>query len=194
MTVDPTHPDDVLNHPDEPATHQDRPADPPELDLDAWLDGVSVPEATITIYGAAKLVARHEQLQAQLAHQQRLDEAVRPEDRTQDHGLVASEIARQIDANREEMSKSALTLRIRGLTADENDVLGAEFTTVDERKATLETDWNGLLVAQLATAIIDPVFSREQVTKLQHRVSSGEFNRITKLVKELTQGYTELPF
>jgi len=162
-------------------------------DIEAWLDGISVPETTIHICGSAKLAARHEELVESLRAQRKLDDAVPEADRGMDHGARADEIAAQIDENAAAMKRASRVFRIRGLTTDENDDLLEKCTERDSRTRQHSVNGERLVAEQLSVAIMEPNLTPQQVEKLRARLSAGEFRRIMDTVRDLTQGITQLP-
>ena len=169
------------------------PADVEPMDIDAWLDGLSVPETTLDVCGSARLAAVHEQLVDELRAQRKLDAAVPEGDRGMDHGARADEIARQIDANAAAMKRASRTFRIRGLTTDENDELLDLCTVRDPKTRQERMDGQRLVLEQLSRAIIEPALTPAQVGKMRKGMAAGEFRRIMDAVRELTQGVTDLP-
>ena len=163
------------------------------LDIDAWLDGLTVPETTIHICGSAGLAAVHEDLTERLRIQMRADAAVPEGDRGVDHGAVTDDLTRQVDANAEAMRRASRAFRVRGLTTDENDRLLKEHTQVDPKTRVPRIDGDKLVLAQLSMAIIDPELTPAQVEKMRKRLAAGEFARIMTTVRDLTQGVTDLP-
>lgn len=163
------------------------------LNIDDWLDGLTPPEATLDVCGSANLAARHEDLTEQLRARRRADDAVPEGDRDQSWGAGVADLTAAIDANAAAMKRASRTLRLRGLTADENDAMLEEFTLTDPKTRTQSVDGRGLVIAQVATALIEPALTRPQVEKLRKRLSVGEFTRIVSTVRDLSQGITELP-
>lgn len=180
-------------NPTEPIDDAAAPADPIIDDLDAWLDGLSVPEATLDICGSARLGATHDALVEDLRAQRKIDEAIPEGDRDAAWGERAADLTARIDANAAEMKRASRRFRLRALTADENDALLEEHTTIDPKTRQPKVDAPALVIAQVATALIEPDMTPAQVDKLRKRLSAGEWRRIMDTVRDLTQGIVDLP-
>lgn len=136
--------------------------DPATVDLDAWIDEVERPEVTVELYPR------------EIAYQKRLAElealVEKAEEDPAKRGLddpSPEAILAQIQELAAERSRSALRVRLR-------QPLQAEFVDAALRAKKAKVPQRDWLFWQIATAIVEPEFSPEQLRRLRSRDRSGE--------------------
>lgn len=152
--------------------------DPATVDLDAWIDEVERPEVTVELYPReVAYQARLAELEA-LVDQVEEDPAKRGLDDPSPEAILA-----QIDELRAERSRTALRVRLR-------QPLQAEFIDAAVRAKKAKAPQRDWLFWQIATAIVEPEFSPEQLRRLYARDRSGEamWGQLVQAVNDLMRG------
>lgn len=152
--------------------------DPATVDLDAWIDEVERPEVTVELY------PREIAYQKRLAELEALVEKVSddPEKRGIDDPSPEGILA-QIEELRAERARTALRVRLR-------QPLQAEFVDAAVRAKKAGAPQREWLFWQIATAIVEPEFSPQQLRRLYARDRSGEamWGQLVQAVNGLMAG------
>lgn len=152
--------------------------DPATVDLDAWIDEVERPEVTVELY------PREIAYQARLAELEALVEKVSddPAKRGLDDPSPEAILA-QIEELRAERSRTALRVRLRQPL--QSEMVDAAIRA--KKAGVAERDWP---FWQIATAIVEPQFSPEQLRRLHSRDRSGEhmWGQLVQAVNGLMAG------
>lgn len=152
--------------------------DPATVDLDAWIDEVERPEVTVELYPReVAYQARLKELEA-LVDKAEEDPAKRGLDDPSPEVILA-----QIQELAAERAKSALRVRLR-------QPLQAEFADAAVRAQKAKVPQREWLFWQIATAIVEPQFSPEQLRRLYARDRSGEamWGQLVRAVEGLMAG------
>lgn len=159
------------------------------VDLDAWLEGVELPTEDVTVYSKASAVARHAELNEQLAlaklRAERQRNGEQDEERSMGEEGAQADVDRltaAIDANYQDMKASGRTFTLAALTMDEYDRL------IEENQG----DAKGFAIQSIGLAA-KPELSVDQVERLRKRLPMTEFNRLLDTVTRLTNGGVHLP-
>lgn len=176
-----------------PSSIQDAPQDaaPTDADdLDAWLAGIKRRVVEVEICGDAEVAGEIEALQEKLRLQTLTDIKVAPDDRGQDWGGRADELAEQIGALHERARASVRTFRVVGLSEDEQDTLRRKHSDLKTGEV---IDPDAHLIDTIVEASQDPKLTREQVSALRSRLNAGEFRKLWTAVLAATNEAVPVP-
>ncbi|WP_372699421.1 hypothetical protein [Arthrobacter sp. JSM 101049] len=152
------------------------PITPEKFDVDAWLSGATKPTRSAKVFQRGDLLAEIDELAARIELAEKAEE------------LAPGETALSDSPNRlrakyadlvEEFNESALTVRLKAHTKDEQKLI--------TKKHKDPTDAGFALVSEAIT----PVMSVEQLKKLHSLVGEFQFGAILKAYNEACQGVVE---
>lgn len=169
-------------------TFDDTPTEPaaPAWDFGQWLTNSRPPERSVRVIGRADLVAAYEELERQL-----LDAKA-----TGPSGMLvgrASErrVAARMTAVREQLRASAIDLRFRALTAEEQEAVDAECT----RDSKGGLDGTDRAARMIAAACVSHPIDVAQAHEMRVRIGEGQFLTCWRAVHDATNERTvDVPF
>lgn len=156
-------------------------ADPAEFDIEEWLSGASLPARTVKIYQNAGLRAEYDTLEQRFLL---LQSQVSADDNRDDSlGLTATEseafdVAKELQALLGRLESSALKVKVRALTHDEDTKITESKVKGD--KAAYE---------RLAVAVTQPKLTPSQWAKMRNAIGEVQFAEICAALSELA-GFT----
>jgi len=157
-------------------------ADPEEFDIEEWLSGASLPARTVKIYRDAGLRAEYDALEQRFLMQQSQVNLDR-DDADDSLGVTAAEsklfdLAKQLQKLLAELEKSALPVKVRALTHDED-------SKVVESKA----KGDQAAYKRLAVAVTHPKLPAEGWARMREAIGEVQFAEICAALSELA-GFT----
>lgn len=157
-------------------------ADPAEFDIEEWLSGASLPARTVKIYRDAGLRAEYDELEGKFLM---LQAQVNLEEDDHDDALGVSEdesrlfdAAKQLQALLAKLEKSALPVKVRALTHDEDK-------KVEESKA----KGDKAAYARLSIAVTFPKLPADGWARMREAIGEVQFAEICAALSELA-GFT----
>ena len=153
------------------------------FNLDAWIDGINLPETTVTVYADARAANRDIELQAELREALAAERATGDGDgleRSLGDGADSDRITALIDENYQAMKASALTFRVRALPQTRVDDL------LTAHRSPLGILQDSFIAASLAEQIVSPTVTVEQAERLRARLPAGEFKKLSDAASNLT--------
>lgn len=156
-------------------------ADPEEFDIEEWLSGASLPARTVTVYRDAGLRAEFDQLEQRFLL---LQSQINTDDNRDDSlGVTqvesqAFDVARQLQELLARLESSALKVKVRALTHDEDSKIVESKVKGD--KAAYE---------RLAVAVTYPKLSPSQWAQMRNAIGEVQFAEICEALSELA-GFT----
>lgn len=157
---------------------------PADFDIDAWISGAQLPEATVRVSARGNLAATLEEEEAALAaaRSKALDD-----DRLNGPGVSseAAAIAARIKALHDEMDGSWLTIRLRSLTPAESEQVQKLAEEGDAVQATLKA---------LATQTVEPKgMTVERWAAMRERIGVGQFTSVVQAANRVSYGQVVTP-
>ncbi len=163
-------------------------AGPASFDVDAWIAQAARPQRTVTVYGRADLVARLDEIDAEVARHRAAGGAEE----------ALADLRAEWDDLAEAFSASALPVTVRGLTGAE------EFTAIAAARAArpdlvdaggaLSPAWHEFVgLHLLAAAIVSPAMTLDQVVAIHAKVGSTALAPLAAAVQALTSAGTVVP-
>ncbi|MFI6477359.1 hypothetical protein ACIBH1_05465 [Nonomuraea sp. NPDC050663] len=158
-------------------------------DIDAFLDGLKLPEDEVPICLRGDLQAKFEELERQLLEARR-----RPDnDSLAGSGGEARRIAEELVALQQEMKSYERVFLLRARTRKEWSDLAKEHPP---RKQDAPADFNRdtFPVAALAACSVKPRMSEEKAGVLVDRLTQGQWRTMWQVILDLNGGSGEVPF
>lgn len=156
------------------------------MDIAEVLKRAKAPERTVVLFLDADLAAEHDDLNRQLlAAQQAGGGTMRASTKT-------GELAKRIRDLEERMQSSAVTFRMRGLSAFRRD----EWFAANPPREGKEESFNPVtgLPSLIAACCVDPEMTPEQAQQLCEQIGTGQADRLFSAAFEATNGAGEVPF
>lgn len=157
-------------------------ADPAEFNIEEWLSGASLPARTVKIYRDAGLRAQYDALEQKFLLMQ---SQVNLDDDTKDEALGVPDdlaelhdVAKQLQKLLARLEESALPVKVRALTHDEDKKIVESKVKGD--KAAYE---------RLAVAVIYPKLSPAEWAQVREAIGEVQFGEICSALSELA-GFT----
>lgn len=149
---------------------------PAAFDLDAWIEGASRPERTVTLYRDGHLLAELDDLEARI----KTAKAVPADERgiTDDSPQALQE---QWDGVAERFAASALQVRVRAITNAEY----AEAHKAGRKAAGGKDDPEMIGLHVVAAAVVSPPMTVEQVSRLRDRIGEAQIGLLAVAADEL---------
>jgi exonuclease V gamma subunit len=148
------------------------PGAPEDFDLDAWLDETKRPERSVTVYGRSDLIADMDVLEERIRV---LKLAVEQAGDEEELGSTGKRELRELEAQwqdlAEQFSASAFTLRVQGLTKDEQVAINVQ---AKEDKA----DDAELGYRLISAALVKPKATPKQARRLKEKLGEGQFGKV----------------
>lgn len=156
-------------------------ADPAEFDIEEWLSGASLPARTVTVYRDAGLRAEYDAIEQKFLLLQ--SQISGDEDRDDSLGLTATEseafdVAKELQALLGRLESSALKVKVRALTHDEDTKITESKVKGD--KAAYE---------RLAVAVTYPKLTPARWAQMRNAIGEVQFAEICAALSELA-GFT----
>lgn len=156
---------------------------PEDFDFDAWLSDAKRPERSVTVYKRADLLADLDALERRIEEAKSVPE--------EDQSLVDSTdtLEREYEALAQQFHDSGITIRVKGLTQDEIDVISKK---AKEEKRT-ESEIGRL---QIEAALVSPKLTFDQLGKLSQAVGDAQMSKIVNAYQlaTLQQPEVTVPF
>lgn len=161
-------------------------ADPEEFDIEEWLAGASLPARTVKVYKDAGRRAEYDALEQRfLLLQSQVDLDDDKGDRalgvTQDEAELY-ELAKQMQRLLSELEKSALRVKVRALTHDEDEKIKAH---LEKQKITGDP----AAYERLSVAVQYPKLSPTDWGRMREAIGEVQFDAISVALVELA-GFT----
>lgn len=155
--------------------------DDKDFNFDEWLADAELPEATVRVNKYGNLVAKLERLEQEHDVAKR-EESMRPPRRMSEKTVSeAGRIAEEMEKVREQLDSGWISIRLRGLTADERDRV-TKGKNSDEQTA-----------RSLSIQAVEPKMTQAQVQALRDRIGVGQFNAIVNTAAEVAFGEVAVP-
>lgn len=140
---------------------------PQTFDVDAWLDGLSRPQRSVRVYQRGDLMARLDDLAAQIEHADASDSA----ERSIADGASADALRMQYAELAAEMESASLTVTIQGHDVDEKAGIlnGLKDASNRERGRALVFD-----------GLVSPTMSREQFDRFMDGIGPAQQDRVAE--------------
>lgn len=153
---------------------------------------VKRPEKTVAICLAGDMAATFEELERdlQIARDQ-------PSGGTLAGGgnPLATDLAKQIMALREQMREHTVTFRFRGLPRKEySDLVAAHPPNDDDKAAGADVDWNTFPTALVAACAIDPVMTAEEAGELADVLTQAQWDSLASAALQVNKRDVDVPF
>ena len=169
----------------------------PAFDVDEWIANAGRPQRTVTLYGRGDLIARLDEIDAEVKRIRRRQ--VAQLDATLDEAPYGAEaiaaLEEEWDALATTFSESALPVVVRGLTeAEEADALKAAAKANPNLAKAQNAQWQefvGLYIVH--AAIVSPALSFEQLHAIYTRVGAAVFAPLANTVRSLTRTAPVVP-
>lgn len=177
-------------------------ADPAAFDVDAWIAQAARPQRTVTIYARADLIARLDEIDAEVTrlrrtHAQQASAAgdASLEDAAPDTGGRIAALEAEWDATAAQFSASAMPVTIRGLTEAEQAAAVRAAGTSDPTLAKAQNaEWAELVGLHIvAAAIVSPHMTLDQVRAVHARIGGAAFAPLANAVRALTNQAPVVP-
>lgn len=158
-------------------------------DIAEVLKKAKPPERTVELYLDADLAAQHDDLSRQLAEAQQAEAGA-----TRKMGDVplSRQLAERIQGLQEEMKASAVTFRMRGLSAYKRD----EWESAHPPREGKDERFNLItgLAPLIAACCVDPQMTVEQAQELIENLGEGQTDQLFRAAWEATFGGGLVPF
>lgn len=157
--------------------------------LDDLLASAALPEKTVEVYLAGRVVAEIEEAERELRDQRANAQTMADRGRTR-------QIAERIEALRAEMQSSALVVRLRGLNRKAWAALLAEHPPRRDQDVDKQLGYNvdTFFPALIRACIIDPVLDDAQWEQLDAVLSSSQYDALADAALAVSRRKVDVPF
>jgi len=160
-------------------------ADPEEFDIDEWLAGASLPARTVKIYQDAQLRAEYDALEQRfLVLKVQVGVGEHPDEALSATSAEAElfDVAKQMQDIITRLESSALLVKVRALTDDENEKIQKNLkkANITGRAAAYE---------RMAVAVTYPKLRPADWGRMRQKIGEVQFSEITDALVELA-GFT----
>ncbi|MFE3452379.1 hypothetical protein ACFXJ8_25995 [Nonomuraea sp. NPDC059194] len=160
-------------------------------DIDAFLDGLKLPETEVPIVMRGDLQARFEELERALDIARRRPES----DSLAGGGGDARRIAEEIEALRAEMQGHVRVFLLRALPRKAwSDLVKEHPARKQDTSAGVDFNRDTLPVAALAACSVKPRMAEEKAGRLVDALTQGQWMTLWNAILELNGGSGEVPF
>lgn len=139
---------------------------PQDFDLAAWLEGADRPERSVTVYQKAGLIADLDRLAAQIENAEADERTEMVYERSIGEESEVQRLTREYARIAKQFHESALVVRVRSISEDEQAELREKNPDLDRRAL-------GKLV--LSEALVSPKATPDQVGKLERILGDAQF-------------------
>lgn len=147
------------------------------MDLDQFLDGYEPRRIEVTVCGKAALVARHEQLDAELL-------AARQASRDDFHNREVARLSREVQEVEAEIEASQATFVFEGRSFEEWQTLKRKHapTLEQRREQGLDVNLDTFALPAITACAVDPKISTDQAARLAATLPDGEVQKLFRAV------------
>jgi hypothetical protein len=156
--------------------------------LDEILSHAALPERTIDLCLRGDLVARMQDLEAELVAAREASKSI--------EDTAPRRLAEQIEALRAEMKSATVTFRLRGLPRRTWADLVATHEPDPKQSGHRALGYNPhtLFPALAKACIVDPALTDEQWDRLEGALSAGQFDELANAALAVTRREVDVPF
>lgn len=140
---------------------------PQTFDVDAWLDGLSRPQRSVRVYQRGDLMARLDDLAAQIEHADASDST----ERSIADGASSDSLRLQYAELAEQMQAASLAVTIQGHDADEKAAILKDMKDASNRERGR---------ALVFDALVSPAMTREQFDRFMDGIGPAQQDRVAE--------------
>lgn len=175
-------------------------AGPAGFDVDAWISSAARPQRTVPLYGRADLIARLDQISADVAAiRRRTALAGEDDERSLDDAPDGADALADLEAEWDDLAAqfaaSRLPVVVRGLTElEEAAALKAAGKARPDLAKAQNAEWQEFVGLRIvAAAIVSPDLSFEQLVAIHARIGGAAFAPLANTVRALTRTAPVVP-